>query len=101
MGHHAVGLCELRIDLPPLAVAVSNAHAAAVAKRERVRPAQSLAGPDAFGLDYRIVQKDRRLRRQTEVDGVAVILARKSELQAHRILATQSLPRWGAALHGT
>src|SRR5260370_42406806 len=100
MGHHAVELCELRIGLPPLAVAISNAHAAAVAKSESVSPAQSLAGPDAFGLDYRVIRKDRTLRRQAEIDGVAVILTRKSELQADRLLANQSLHRLRAGLHG-
>jgi hypothetical protein len=100
MGHHAVERCELCIGLPPLASVISNAHAWAIANGESIRPAQSLAGPEAFGLDHRVIQEDRRLRRQAEVDRVAVILARESELQADRIRATQSLHRLRAGLHG-
>jgi hypothetical protein len=59
MGHHAVEGCELLMGLPPFAIAVSNAYTWTVAKCEGVRPAQSLAGPQAFGFDLRVAREPR------------------------------------------
>ena len=98
MGHHAVGRRQVGERLPPFALLVANAHARSIARREHVAAAQRLAGPLAFDLDLRVARERRgRGLRQAEIDGVAVIVARKAELEADRGFPNGALHRMLAA----
>jgi hypothetical protein len=94
MGHHAVEGSEPIEDLPPGAALIADAYERPVALRERARARKRLAGPLRLGLDFRIAPKQRaRSRRQAKIDGVAVIIAGKAELEADRVLADRALDR--------
>jgi hypothetical protein len=98
MGHHAVGRRQMGERLPPFALLVANAHARSIARREHVAAAQCLAGPLAFDLDFRVARERRgRGLRQAEIDGVAVIVTRKAELEADRGFPNGALHRMLAA----
>src|SRR5437660_6818511 len=93
MCHHAVERRQLTEDLLPFARAVSNANAGPVARREHARTAQRLAGPLALHLYFRVARECGTGLRQAEIDGVAIVVGGKAQLQADGGLSHGALDR--------
>src|SRR5262249_21933099 len=100
VGHHAVERRKILECLPPRARIVANTDAWAVAHRKHIRAAEGLTGPLCLDLDFRIARKLRARRdRQAKIDGITVVVARKSELQGDRRSSPGALNLLLASLH--
>jgi hypothetical protein len=100
MRHHAVeGRKALRDNGPRILVATRPDERAVTIHEDR-RRAERLSVPDALSFDLRIMaERTVRWRRQTKVDRVAEVVARKTKAETDRLLARHTLHRVFAAQH--
>jgi hypothetical protein len=101
MGHHAVERRQILKYGPPFPGVGADTNPGSGAHGEGIRAAEGFPGPLALDLYFRIAREGRGgWVRQSEIDGVAIVVAGKAELQADGGFSNRSLDRLFASLHG-